>query len=139
MTEEIVNPREGITDRIEMENKRIYNIPQLKKLRRELRNEPTLAESALWQHLKAGRLLGTRWRRQYSVGNYILDFYCPAHRLCVELDGQIHYNSVNDECDAIRTEFLNNLGIRVLRFDNSDIWNNIENVINAIKCELAVP
>ncbi|MBQ4064175.1 MAG: endonuclease domain-containing protein [Bacteroidaceae bacterium] len=140
VAEEIVyNRGDGIKYRTEMDNKRIYNIPQLKKLRRELRNEPTPAESALWQHLKAGKLLGTRWRRQYSVGNYILDFYCPIHRLCVELDGQIHYNSVNDECDAIRTEYLGNLGIRVLRFDNSDIWNNIENVINAIKSELAAP
>ncbi|MBQ8257797.1 MAG: endonuclease domain-containing protein [Bacteroidaceae bacterium] len=119
-----------------VDNKNIYNKPQLKKLRRALRKDATPAETALWQHLKAGRLNGTHWRRQYSVGDYILDFYCPIHRLCVELDGQVHYNSVNDERDATRAEFLNNLGIRVLRFDNSDIWSNIENVIYAIKCEL---
>ena len=123
VAEEIVyNRGDGIKYRTEMDNKRIYNIPQLKKLRRELRNEPTPAESALWQHLKAGKLLGTRWRRQYSVGNYILDFYCPKARLAIELDGE--YHRAIEKSDKTRDEHLKSLGILVMRYKNREILGN---------------
>ena len=119
-----------------MNNRGICNIPKLKKLRRQLRNDATPAECALWKHLKAGRLDNTRWRRQYSIGNYILDFYCPQYKLCIEIDGESHNNSTSDEYDATRTEFLNKQQVKVIRFENSDIWNNLENVLEEIKRNL---
>ncbi len=119
-----------------MTKDRIYNKPALKPLRRALRNNPTPAESALWEQLRAARLNGSRWRRQYSIGNYILDFYCPKSRLCIELDGNEHYTMQGDTADYDRTEFLKSQGITVIRFENREIWEDINRVLDAIKQEL---
>ena len=73
----------------------------------------TPAEIALWQHLKAGKLNGTHWRRQYSVDKYILDFYCPIYKLCIELDGQEHYTMQGDKKDYDRDEFLKSKDITI--------------------------
>jgi very-short-patch-repair endonuclease len=96
----------------------------------------TSAEVALWQQLKAGQLNGTNWRRQYSIDRYILDFYCPTYKLCIELDGQEHYTMQGDKKDFERTKFLNSIGIDVLRFENKEIWDNPERVIETIKIKL---
>ena len=119
-----------------MSDKPMSNRPELKKLRRELRKNMTSAEVALWQQLKAGQLNGTNWRRQYSIDRYILDFYCPIYKLCIELDGHEHYTMQGDTKDFDRTEFLNSRGIDVLRFENKEIWNNPERVIETIKIKL---
>ena len=116
-----------------MEKERIYNNKNVKSLRKELRNNSTPAESALWELLRAGRLEGTKWRRQYSIGKYIVDFYCPKVRLCVELDGYAHFTMQGDLYDLERTEYMNSLGISILRFENSEIWDNPERVLLAIK------
>ena len=115
-----------------METK-IHNNPKLKTLRKELRNNPTPAESALWEQLRARRLDGTRWQRQYSIGNYIVDFYCPKARLCIELDGEMHFTMQGDTNDYNRTEYLNSLGVTVLRFENREVWEDINRVLIAIK------
>ena len=112
------------------------NKPELKQLRRKLRKNMTPAEVALWQQLKAGRLDGTHWRRQYSIDKYILDFYCPMLKLCIELDGQEHYTMQGDTRDFDRTIFLNSIGIEVVRFENKEVWENIEYVIETIKEKL---
>ena len=119
-----------------MTEKGTSNIPALKGLRRELRKNMTPAEVALWQQLKAGRLNGTHWRRQYSVDKYILDFYCPIYKLCIELDGQDHYTMQGDTKDYDRTIFLNSKGIEVIRFENKEIWENIELVLETIKARI---
>ena len=116
-----------------MEKEKIYNDSSLKFLRKKLRNNSTPAESALWEQLRAGRLDGTRWRRQYSIGNYIVDFYCPKARLCVELDGDVHYTMQGDTADYDRTEFLKQHDVTVLRFENREIWEDIDNVLLVIK------
>lgn len=116
----------------------IYNNTKLKFLRKNLRNNPTPAESALWEQLRAGRLNGTRWRRQYSIGNYILDFYCPKARLCIELDGEMHFTAQGDTADFDRTEYLNSLGITVIRFENCEIWKDPDKVLIAIKQALGL-
>ena len=118
---------------MQMEKERIYNNKNVKCLRKELRNNSTPAESALWELLRAGRLEGTKWRRQYSIGKYIVDFYCPKARLCVELDGYAHFTMQGDLYDSERTEYMNSLGISILRFENSEIWDNPERVLLAIK------
>ena len=119
-----------------MQDKLDSNKKELKTLRRRLRNDPTPAESALWKHLKGNRLDDTHWRRQFSVANYILDFYCPAIKLCIELDGHEHYTMQGDTADYDRTDFLNSKGIKVIRFENREIWENIERVLEYIKDEI---
>lgn len=119
-----------------MPKKGIYNNLELKALRKELRNNSTAAESALWEQLRAGRLCGIKWRRQVSIGNYIVDFYCPKAHICIELDGQEHYTMQGDTRDYDRTVFLNSNGIKVLRFENREIWEDINRVLETIKIEL---
>jgi len=90
----------------------------------------------LWGRLKQSRLNGYKFRRQHSVGYYILDFYCPAARLAIELDGDSHLTDEAIEYDNERTAFLNSLNIRVLRFLNTDIYSNLEAVCTKIAEEL---
>jgi very-short-patch-repair endonuclease len=70
---------------------KIHNVKQLKERRKQLRNSLTSAEAKLWGLLKDSQLENRKFRRQHSVGPYILDFYCPSEKLCIELDGEIHY------------------------------------------------
>ena len=85
----------------------INNKPSLKPYRKQLRNNLTSAEATLWKHLQRKQLEGRKFRRQHSVGNYILDFYCPAEKLCVELDGAAHFTESGVESDQKRTIYLN--------------------------------
>ena len=119
-----------------MPKKGIYNNLELKALIKELRNNSTAAESALWEQLRVGRLCGIKWRRQVSIGNYIVDFYCPKAHICIELDGHEHYTMQGDTRDYDRTVFLNSNGIKVLRFENREIWEDINRVLETIKIEL---
>ena len=119
-----------------MREKSVSNSKRLKELRRTLRNNPTPAESELWKHLKADKLDGLRWRRQFSVEDYILDFYCPSIRLCIELDGNEHFTMQGDTADFDRTEILHSKGIKVLRFENREIWEGIERVLEHIRNEI---
>ncbi|MDR1678182.1 MAG: endonuclease domain-containing protein [Prevotellaceae bacterium] len=116
-----------------MHSKQLFNIPAMKPLRRELRSRLTPAEAALWRMIKNRQLCGERFLRQYSVGCYILDFYCPKHRLAIELDGEIHFNSTAQEYDANRTDYLNSVGIRVLRFENCEVFEHTQQVLVMIE------
>ena len=106
----------------------IHNHPNLKQKRRELRNNSTPAEIKLWKHLKSKQLKGRKFRRQHSIGNYIVDFFCPQEKLVVEIDGS-HKNIVNENYDINRTEFINSLDIKIIRFENKEIFESIENVL----------
>ncbi|MBQ2046560.1 MAG: DUF559 domain-containing protein [Muribaculaceae bacterium] len=116
-----------------MADYQVSNRKELCEERKVLRTFGTAAEAVLWTALKAKRLDGWRWRRQFSIGGYILDFYCPKAKLCVELDGASHFTPYGLEADAARTEYLNQLGIRVLRFENRVLKESPELVIGAIK------
>ena len=116
-----------------MADYQVSNRKELCEERKVLRTFGTAAEAVLWTALKAKRLDGWRWRRQFSIGGYILDFYCPKAKLCVELDGASHFTPYGLEADAARTEYLNQLGIRVLRFENRVLKEFPELVIGAIK------
>ena len=87
-------------------SEQINNIPELRTFRKTLRNKLTPAEAALWTVLKQSQLDGRKFRRQHSVGYYILDFYCPAEKLAVELDGEVHNSVSAQEYDRERTMFL---------------------------------
>ncbi len=117
----------------------IHNKPDLKTRRKSLRNEATPAEQKLWGVLKHSQLNGYKFRRQHSVDYYILDFYCPSERLAVELDGDSHFTDEAMEYDRERTAFLNALNIRVLRFFNTDVYNNLESVCERILEEIGNP
>jgi very-short-patch-repair endonuclease len=109
-----------------------FNRSTEKDLRRRLRKEMTPAELTLWSHLRARQLLGRKFRRQYSVGPYSIDFYCVEDKLAIELDGDSHFTPAAIENDARRQQFIESFGIRVLRFTNQDVYENIEGVIEMI-------
>ncbi len=119
-----------------MQDTPIHNNPGMKPLRKTLRNEATPAERELWNVLRQSNLGGFKFRRQHSVGRYIVDFYCPLERLAVELDGDSHFTEEAIEYDRERTAFLNSLNIRVLRFLNTDVHENLEAVCERILKEL---
>ena len=111
-----------------------YNGKAQIALRRELRNEGTSAEATLWLSLKGKQIEGMRWRRQFGVGPYVLDFYCPQLCLCIELDGAHHYTIEGGENDLQREEWLlQTHGIRTLRFENKDVFIHHEAVIEYIR------
>jgi very-short-patch-repair endonuclease len=111
----------------------INNLTHLKTFRKELRNNLTPAEAKLWTLLKGKQLEGRKFRRQHSVANYILDFYCPEERLAIELDGQVHFEASQAEYDYERDLFLQYFGIRVLRFENKWLWNNPAGLLEQVK------
>jgi very-short-patch-repair endonuclease len=114
----------------------LHNRPILKARRKELRNNATPAEQQLWSALKHSNLDGCKFRRQHSVGPYILDFYCPAERLAIELDGDSHFTDEAIAYDRERTAYLNGLGIKVIRFLNTDAHDHIEAVCESILLEI---
>jgi very-short-patch-repair endonuclease len=108
-----------------------YN-KKLKNLARELRKNMTDAERRLWSRIRRKQLKNYQFYRQKNIGNYIVDFYCPAAKLIVEVDGGHHYSSENIQKDELRDNYLNNLGFTVLRFSDRDIFKNIDGVLQEI-------
>ena len=100
--------------------------------RRSLRRHATPAERRLWSVLRSRRLDGLKFRRQHSLGPYVLDFYCHEARLAVELDGSIHSEPSRAAYDADRTRWLERQGVRVVRFSNSQVADQIDVVAAAI-------
>src|SRR3977135_2186576 len=100
----------------------IHNILSKKKFRKDLRNSLTAAEAVLWKSLQKRQLLGKKFRRQVSLGRYIVDFYCAECRLVIELDGARHFSMTIDEYEMERTKYLEGLGLRVIRFENRDLY-----------------
>jgi len=114
----------------------LHNLPHQKAFRQALRTNGTAAEATLWRALKSAQLGGYKFRRQHGVGPYVLDFYCPAARLAVELDGAGHADAVGQVHDAERDSYLGALGIRILRFENKLIWSNFDGITHAISSAL---
>jgi very-short-patch-repair endonuclease len=110
----------------------VHNQKKYKMLRRNLRNNSTPAEAALWTILKGSQIAGMKFRRQHSVGPYILDFYCPAEKIAVELDGAVHDDPLRSEHDWQREEYLKSQGITVIRFENRDVFQNRDFVLQTI-------
>ena len=101
--------------------------------RKQLRNDATPQEKKLWIHLQ-GKKLGYKFIRQYSIDNYVVDFYCPSKRLAIELDGDIHKRTL--EYDKYRTEYLKSFSINILRFQNIEVDTDIQSVIDRIMFSL---
>ncbi len=106
----------------------IHNIKAKTQVRKLLRKSSTPQEIILWSRLRR-KQLNYRFRRQHSIGKYIVDFYCPEMKLVIELDGWQHRKENNGGYDIERTKFLESLGCKILRFWNNDVNKNIEGVI----------
>ena len=100
---------------------------------RELRRNLTDGEKKLWRLLRNRQLVGVKFRRQFSIGSYILDFYSPEYMLGIEADGGQHYGDTIRQRDEIRTKELSKLGVKILRFSDRDILNNIDGVFEVIQ------
>ena len=107
--------------------RRIRTSRAVQQRARELRGQMTPTEKALWQRLRAGRLNGLKFRRQHPLGPFIADFYCAAHRLVIEVDGEVHGTQVDR--DRVRTEQFEAYGYRVIRFSNVQVEGDIEAVL----------
>jgi len=102
---------------------------------RELRRNQTDAEKLLWKHIQNRQLSGYKFRRQYPIGSYIVDFVCLSLQLIIELDGSQHMN--NESYDERRTQYLNVCGFKVVRFWNNDIPNQTDSVLEALTLTLS--
>ncbi|HBQ82012.1 MAG: hypothetical protein A2X05_10670 [Bacteroidetes bacterium GWE2_41_25] len=107
-------------------NKNLFKIKDLKSFRSSLRNRSTSAEAAFWEVLKSKKLEGRKFRSQYSIGSYIIDFCCPSERLIIELDGDPHGEYHKIQKDEIRDNYLASLGFTVLRFENRFVFQDPE-------------
>lgn len=104
----------------------------MKQLARNLRHDQTDAESLLWRHLRDRRLDGFKFRRQYWIESYIVDFICVERRTVVEVDGSQHAEEIKVASDKKRTAFLKSRGFNVLRFWNNEIINDTDAVLENI-------
>ena len=108
-----------------------YNI-NLKQYSRQLRENMTDAERHLWAKIRMKQLKGYQFYRQKPIGDYIVDFYCPKAKLVIEVDGSQHFSGEVTEDDRIRDAYMNSLGLKVLRFTNTDILTHIHGVVESI-------
>jgi very-short-patch-repair endonuclease len=110
----------------------MFNDKSIKQLRSKLRKNMPAPEVILWSRLKGKQLNGLKFRRQYSIGRYILDFYCPEKRLAIEIDGDSHFESKAIRYDQKRQELIESFSIRLIRFTNKEIIENIGGILNTI-------
>ncbi|NIN01364.1 MAG: DUF559 domain-containing protein [candidate division Zixibacteria bacterium] len=110
----------------------LYYNKNLKDRSRTLRKNMTDAERLLWSRLRRKQLKGYQFYRQKIIGNYIVDFYCPKATLIIELDGSQHYEEEGMKRDKRRDAYLKNLGLKVLRFSDKDVFENLNGVLEKI-------
>lgn len=111
----------------------IFNKTAEKEKRRRLRKKTSLSEKIVWTYLRRRQILGERFLRQFSVNFYVLDFYCPHLRLAIEIDGDSHFiNQDAIDYDKERQEYIENLGIKFLRFRNEVVNQTNDFVISVI-------
>ena len=113
----------------------IHTLPKLKTFRTELRKNLTPAEARMWTILKNSKLDGRKFRRQHSVGPYILDFYCASEKLAIELDGARHFTASGMYYDRERRLFIEQFGINVIRFENKMLFDEEEWVLAVIRSQ----
>jgi very-short-patch-repair endonuclease len=99
---------------------------------REMRHPQTPAEATLWNALRNRNSI-YKFRRQYPIGQFIIDFYCAEFKLCIEVDGPSHFENGQQEYDAVRTEYLESLGYHIIRFTNDDVRYSLNGVVAEIE------
>lgn len=113
-----------------------FNNPNFKTVRQDLRKQMTDPEMLLWSRIKNQQLDGHKFRRQYSIGPYIVDFYCPRLKLVIEIDGGQHAERENEEYDRSRTDYFKSMNIKVVRFWNNEVLNNLDGVYQNILAQI---
>ncbi len=113
-----------------------YNRTKEKWRRKDLRKKSTKAEKILWEYLRNRKLAGFKFKRQYSVDAFIIDFYCSKVKLEIEVDGEVHFTEEEKNYDENRSGFLSDFGIEIIRFKNDEVFNSVEMVLNKIKQKL---
>ncbi len=108
-----------------------YN-PELVAFAEKLRNNMTLGEIAMWREIK-NKKLGVSFNRQIPIDNYIVDFYCKDLQLAIEIDGSIHFEEGQQEKDAVRQKRLESLGVKIIRFSDLDVRDNLSLILLEIK------
>ena len=109
----------------------LFNRAETLLKRRQLRKDQTDAERLLWSRLR-GKALGLKFFRQYGIGSYIADFYSPAVKLVVELDGGQHYTEDGLAYDKVREEYMAAVGVKTVRFSNAEVLTNLDRVLESI-------
>jgi len=105
---------------------------QLKELSQHLRKNMTDAENMVWLKLRRKQLKGYQFYRQKIIGKYIVDFYCPKANLIIELDGGQHYSEMGQAKDGVRDDVLKKMGLKVLRFSDRDVFENMGGVMEEV-------
>lgn len=105
---------------------------ELKPVSQQLRKHMTDAENLLWSELRRKQLKGLQFYRQKTIGRYIVDFYCPKAGIVIELDGGQHYTESGQERDQLRDEVLSSMGVKVLRFSDREVFENLNGDMESI-------
>jgi very-short-patch-repair endonuclease len=113
-----------------------FNREDEKDKRRQLRRSMPDAEVILWSRLKGRQLQGCKFRRQYSVGSFVIDFFSAEIKLGIELDGDSHFHDGSREFDQKRGQFIESFGIKVVRILNSEVYQNLDGVLEMIGREV---
>ena len=111
--------------------KSLFNQRRYKTIRSKLRNELTPAEKLLWYYIR-NKQLGVKFRRQHGIGQYIVDFYCPQLKLVVEIDGHSHFSDESKNQDLARDDFLQSIGLTVIRLTNAQVLNELNSTLEHI-------
>jgi imidazole glycerol-phosphate synthase subunit HisF len=106
---------------------------EIMKRASRLRKDQTSAEKIIWQRLRRRQIGGLRFRRQHPINSFIADFYCHEAKIVIEIDGGIHDDQEQKQKDIARQEIITDFGIKVLRFKNEEIFNDIDSVIKTIQ------
>jgi very-short-patch-repair endonuclease len=110
----------------------VFNNKAYTARRKALRRSLSKSEAVMWIHLSRKQINGFKFRRQYSVNQYVIDFYCPRLKLTIEIDGDSHYGSLSQKYDNERQKYIESFGIQFLRFTNDDICTNLDSVLQMI-------
>jgi len=118
---------------------KLYNQTSEKTKRQFLRNNMPPAEKIIWAKLRNQQIEGCKFRRQYGIGAFVIDFYAPELKLAIEIDGDSHYEAGIPEYDDNRQQFLESKGANVIRFTNQEIYKDLDSVVEKIReivCEM---
>jgi very-short-patch-repair endonuclease len=111
---------------------RLFDRKYQKPIRQRLRNSATDAEKLLWSRLKHSQLGGYKFRRQQGIAKFVVDCYCPEHKLAIEIDGATHSTPEEIKYDKGRQEYIEKFGVQFLRFTNSDVFENLDLALEII-------
>ncbi len=117
----------------------IFNQPQYKRRRQELRQQPSSSEARLWWYLQKRRFLGFKFRRQQGIGPYVVDFYCPKLGFVIEVDGDSHFEPASQIYDKFRQDWVEEYGIRMIRFANDEVLEDTFGVLSKLKTFISEP